>query len=181
MAQRPNNLFETSRERVWNAFHDYLEGSTIGAFVIVSSHALSTKAKAALLNSSKALGYDTLNTTLFTLHPEPQAAIHGTTPSSIKAKDDPEQTTHINANSATSTLEPQEIFRIIESLDPLCIVVTDAAATKEITNAFHARLEPETSTTLLGHYCCCFSDFERMLSLETTKQQAWALLKTLKH
>ena len=58
-------------------------------------------------------------------------------------------------------------------------MVTDHEAIEEVARAFRARLEIETPTTLSGHYCCCFNDFERMLDLEKTKQLAWSLLKTL--
>ena len=146
MAQNiPINLFEVPRQNIWNSFSNHLEGSHIGAFLIVSSS----------LNSSKALGYGTINTTFLTL----------------KNSDD--------SDTHTAKLEHQEIFRIVESLDPLCVVVTDHGAIEEVARAFRARLEIETPTTLLGHYCCCFNDFERMLDLEKTKQLAWSLLKTL--
>ena len=101
------------------------------------------------------MGYGTINTTFLTL----------------KNSDD--------SDTHTAKLEPQEIFRIVESLDPLFVVITDHEAIEEVARAFRARLEIETPTTLLGHYCCCFNDFERMLDLEKTKQLAWSLLKTL--
>ena len=156
MAQNiPMNLFEVPRQNIWNSFSNHLEGSHIGAFLIVSSSLLSEEAKTALLNSSKALGYGTINTTFLTLKNSDDSDMH------------------------TAKLEHQEIFRIVESLDPLCVVVTDHGAIEEVARAFRARLEIETPTTLLGHYCCCFNDFERMLDLEKTKQLAWSLLKTL--
>ncbi len=201
MAQRLNNLFEKPRERIWNLFCHHLEGSSVGAFLVVSSCALSDEAQTALLNSSKALGYGTSNTTFFTLHPEgtphpePPANARSAEYPPAKGASTPAQASHSDADTTADTatntnnakpstkplLTPPEIFRVIESLDPLCIVITDDAAAKEVAGAFHVQLEIERFTTLLGHYCCCFSDFERMLSLEKTKQQAWALLKTLKH
>lgn len=149
--KQPSNLFEGPRRAIWNSSCRHLEGSHVGAFVIISSHPLKTQAQTALLNASKALGYGVVNTTVLTLHP----------------------------TSSNDALTPQEIFRVIESLDPLCVVIADIGAIEDVARAFHARLEIEVPTTLLGHYCCCFNDFEHMLSHETTKQQAWALLKTL--
>ena len=118
MAQNiPINLFEVPRQNIWNSFSNHLEGSHIGAFLIVSSSLLSEEAKTALLNSSKALGYGTINTTFLTL----------------KNSDD--------SDTHTAKLEHQEIFRIVESLDPLCVVVTDHGAIEEVARAFRARLE----------------------------------------
>ena len=163
---KPTNLYEASRQNVWDSFSEHLSGSPVGAFLIVSSAPLAEVAQTALLNSSATLGYGASNTAFLTLFPDQAGEGEGESEGS-------------GAEPAESKqpLAPQEIFRIIESLDPLCIVIADHQAIEDVARAFRARLEIEVPTTLLGHYCCCFEDFKAMLSRDKTKQKAWSLLK----
>ena len=175
--------------------------------MIVSSAPLAEVAQTALLNSSATLGYGASNTAFLTLFPDQARENKGEGESKDKGKftnadpvcsgshtsEEPGEKVATKTNNQASTesgegsdaesaegkqpLAPQEIFRIIESLDPLCIVIADHQAIEDVARAFRARLEIEVPTTLLGHYCCCFEDFEAMLSRDKTKQKAWSLLK----
>lgn len=169
----PSNVFETPRLAVWNAHSNHLNGSTNGAFIVVSSNELNEQAKQALINSARTLGYGMKGVTFFTLSPI-SSIKHPETPYDSINQPDTERFEKI-----ANHLSNREIFRVIESLDPLCIVIADHKAIETTARAFSARLEIEVPTTLLGHNCCCFEDFERMLTQEKTKQRAWALLKTL--
>lgn len=169
----PSNIFESPRLAIWNTYSNYLSGSTNGAFIVVSTNELNEQAHQALTNSARALGYGTKGTTFFTLSPV-NSIKHPETPYDSINQPDTER-----FEKSVNHLSGKEIFRIIESLDPLCIVITDHKTIETIARAFSARLEIEVPTTLLGHNCCCFEDFERMLTQEKTKQRAWALFKTL--
>ena len=210
---KPTNLYEASRQNVWDSFSEHLSGSPVGAFLIVSSAPLAEVAQTALLNSSATLGYGASNTAFLTLCPDQagenkdESKGEGESEDKSKGKFDnadpvysgshtseefgEKVATKTNNQASTESgegsgaesaegkqpLAPQEIFRIIESLDPLCIVIADHQAIEDVARAFRARLEIEVPTTLLGHYCCCFEDFEAMLSRDKTKQKAWSLLK----
>jgi hypothetical protein len=202
---KPTNLYEASRQNVWDSFSEHLSGSPVGAFLIVSSAPLAEVAQTALLNSSATLGYGASNTAFLTLWPDQAGESEGEGEGKGKfdnadpvcsgshTSEEPGEKVVTKTNNQASTesgegsgaesaeskqpLAPQEIFRIIESLDPLCIVIADHQAIEDVARAFRARLEIEVPTTLLGHYCCCFEDFKAMLSRDKTKQKAWSLLK----
>lgn len=72
-----------------------------------------------------------------------------------------------------------DLLRIVEAIDPLCVVITDLVAAKTASAAFNVPLALETREFLLGRGCCCFESFESMLESEEGKQKAWACLKTL--
>lgn len=74
---------------------------------------------------------------------------------------------------------PNDLLRIVEAIDPLCVVITDLVAAKTASAAFNVPLALETREFLLGRGCCCFESFESMLESEEGKQKAWACLKTL--
>ena len=77
------------------------------------------------------------------------------------------------------TLSPQDLFTIIEALDPQCVVCTDHEAVRVASAGYNTPLALETREYLLGRNCCCFESFEDMLANNELKQKAWACLKTL--
>lgn len=181
------NLFEVSRQTIWNRYAKHLSGSSVGAFLIVSSEPLTQPAAQALSSTSAVLAYGRANTTFFTLNSTNDAAI--TTINARTADNVPNannaDTASIDQGSATANatstppLSEKDIFRVIESLDPLCLVITDLAAAEQVAKAYRTRIELETPGTILGHPYCCFADFSSMLKNEKFKKKAWSLLKTL--
>lgn len=135
-------------------FADHIEkssstGSEDALFCVISTFPLSDSAQAALHASAPRLGYSN------------------------------RQLCFIVLSNASHTLEPQELFTMIEAIDPLCVVLTDHESVKTASVGYNTPLALETREFLLGRGCCCFESFEDLLSTSEGKQKAWACLKTL--
>ena len=147
--QAMHSPYERIRHTHVSPFSQYLEGSEDALFCIVISSPLSAAGKNALLATAKQLGY----------HEKQLAFI-------VLSKDE-------------QTLSPQDLFTIIEALDPQCVVCTDHEAVRVASAGYNTPLALETREYLLGRNCCCFEAFEDMLTNNELKQKAWACLKTL--
>lgn len=79
----------------------------------------------------------------------------------------------------TNDLAAPALFQLIETVDPLCLVVLDERAAEQLSRAYNQPIKLEVCDLLLGRPCCCFIHFERMLQTDDQKQRAWALLKEL--
>lgn len=147
--QAMHSPYERIRHIHVSPFAQHLEGSEDALFCIVSSSPLLAAGKNALLATAKQLGY----------HEKQLAFI-------VLLKDE-------------QTLSPQDLFTIIEALDPQCVVCTDHEAVRVASAGYNTPLALETREYLLGRNCCCFEAFEDMLTNNELKQKAWACLKTL--
>lgn len=76
-------------------------------------------------------------------------------------------------------LDAPDLATIVESVDPLCLVVTDQRSAEVLSRAYNQPVKLESCDAILGRPCCCFMDFKRMLETDSRKQQAWALLKEM--
>lgn len=79
----------------------------------------------------------------------------------------------------TNDLEAAALMHLIESIDPLCVVVLDQKAAELLSRAYNQPIKLATCDFLLGRPCACFVDFNRMLEADDRKQQAWALMKEM--
>lgn len=79
----------------------------------------------------------------------------------------------------TRDLDAPELATLIESVDPLCLVVLDQRSAEKLSRAYNQPIKLESCDAILGRPCCCFMDFKRMLETDSRKQQAWALLKEM--
>lgn len=147
--QALHSPYERIRHNHISPFAQHLEGSEDALFCTVSSSPLSAAGKNALLATAKQLGYHEKQLAFIVLSIDEQ------------------------------TLSPQDLFTIIEALDPQCVVCTDHEAVKAASAGYNTPLALETREYLLGRNCCCFEAFEDMLVSNELKQKAWACLKTL--
>jgi hypothetical protein len=109
----------------------------------------------ALTKAAEALGYQT----------------HGTDADlAFVSVEDPETEAEIGVQ-ATALL--------LETLDPLCLVATDHAATELVAQAYRARISIGVPTEILGRPTRCFEDFAALMATKEGKRKAWNLLKTL--
>ncbi len=76
-------------------------------------------------------------------------------------------------------LSDQDLFSLIEGLDPLAVVATDAPAAATLSHAYHIDMKPDDSCRLFGRDAVAFRDLESMLATPEDKQRAWALFKKI--
>ena len=147
--QALHSPYERIRHNHISPFAQHLEGSEDALFCTVSSSPLLAAGKNALLATAKQLGYHEKQLAFIVLSIDEQ------------------------------TLSPQDLFTIIETLDPRCVVCTDHEAVRVASAGYNTPLALETREYLLGRNCSCFEAFEDMLTNNELKQKAWACLKTL--
>ncbi len=87
-----------------------------------------------------------------------------------------------DASCEQMSLSVDELLDLIEGLDPVSIITTDAAsasALAEAYKAYGASIEMDATNRVNGRTVIVFSDFEGMLNDKDSKQRAWSLLKKL--
>ncbi len=77
-------------------------------------------------------------------------------------------------------LGAEDLSTIIEGLDPVALVVTDAKACALLEKGYSTPLKLDERNRLLCRTVIAFSDFASLLENEDAKQVAWHLLKGLK-
>lgn len=180
-------MYAAAADSVWRAFEAHLSGNEMGLWCIVSEKPLGETARKALSSSAAALGFGETACTFVTLQPMESAT-------ATSANDSANMGAHANADPSGSAnaesgrngdahenavLDAKSLFRIVEGIDPLCVVATDAAATSALSNAYRQQMPPEAHCRLLGRDAVAFCLFEDMLKESDSKQKAWALLKKL--
>ena len=73
----------------------------------------------------------------------------------------------------------EELFAVIEGLDPLCVVAGDATGAQALANAYQQSVPLDAHCRLFGRDAVAFRSFESLLGSAESKQRAWALLKKL--
>lgn len=88
--------------------------------------------------------------------------------------------TYINLIAKDKALPEEDLYFLLESLDPLALVAADTASQEALARVYKTALTAEKATNLLGRPTLCFRDFSALLATPQLKQQAWAALKQLK-
>jgi len=149
-----SNAYENILEGTWEVFGGYLDGAREALICVVSAAPLGEPAHAALQSSFARLGYGTTAGTFLSLS--------GTEP-----------------GDGVPPLGEKEVFTVLEGLDPLMLLVTDAEAGAACSRAYGQELPLDRRSRLFGREARAFSSFGAMLDSPKGKQAAWALLKSL--
>lgn len=76
-------------------------------------------------------------------------------------------------------LEPEDVFALVEGLDPLCLVATDQDAARAYARACRHEFPLEQATRVFGREARAFESLDELLADEAGKQRAWRLLKSI--
>ncbi len=146
-----SNIYEVNALSVLNAYEDLIEGDTNSSVLVISAKPLSSQARKALEKSAEYLGYlsDAIAWALTAL---PDAAL---------------------------SLGTRDLHLLVEGLDPLFVIATDASSGELLGQAYGVKIAPDTLNRVLGRSVLCLKDFEGSLKNEDAKQRAWHLLKQL--
>lgn len=150
MANAAKSPYSSIVEQQLAPYKANLQSAQDGLLCVVSYAALSPEATAALEASAERLGYAGA-TTFITVEPA-----GGGTP-----------------------LDGASLLHVLEAIDPLGLVATDALTCELLSQGYHRPLTFNEVNALLGRPCACFSSFSALIASEDTKAQAWQLLKTL--
>lgn len=153
------NMYEGIPAQTWDLFSAYLDGKGSSLVCIVSARTLCHDARTALEKSIVALGYGEQVCTFVTLGPSDAA--------------------DTSASDGEGTLDPAALFRLMEGLDPVCVIGADADAAKALGHAYRQDVPLDAPCRLFGRDAVSFRSFTSMLDDAQDKQVAWALLKKL--
>lgn len=152
------NMYEVTLDETWDLFGSYLDGAHAALVLVVSEQPMDTQSRGALSSSAKTFGYGRNACTFATLNSNDNAA--------SKPDDD-------------APLDNHALFLMIEGLDPLCLVLADAASAAACASAYHCEVPLESQSRVFGRTAVAFKSFQTMISDAQDKQVAWALLKKL--
>ena len=77
-------------------------------------------------------------------------------------------------------LSADDVFDVVEGIDPLVLVATDAGAAKLYSQAVRQDFPPMRTVRVFGREARAFPKLNDMLETERDKQSVWHLLKSLK-
>lgn len=76
-------------------------------------------------------------------------------------------------------LEPQDVFALVEGIDPLCLVAADAQAATLCSQAVRQDFPLKRALRLFGREARGFASINDMMAKPEDKQLLWHLLKSL--
>ena len=94
---------------------------------------------------------------------------------------DVKESTRSNIYEANGSLPlgDVDLFTLVEGIDPLAIVATDAAAAARLARAYRQNIPVDEACRIFCRNGVAFRDLEGMLETPEGKQRAWALFKKL--
>ncbi|NCA32370.1 hypothetical protein D5275_06450 [Adlercreutzia muris] len=143
-------MFEVTGESVLTLYGSHLTGAPTSALMVVSETPLGAPARAALEKSAASLEF-------------------GSAPLAV-----------VVAETEEGKLGAEDARTIVEGLDPVALVATDAFAAELLSAAYRTPVTLDAPNRLLGRTAVIFEDFEGLLTSDNGKQCAWALLKKLR-
>lgn len=145
-----SNMFEVTGESVLMLYGSHVTGAPTSTLLVVSATALSETAREALEKSAASLEFGAAPLALMTME------------------------------AAEGKLGAEDVRTIVEGLDPVALVATDASAAETLSAAYRTPVTLDEANCLLGRTAVIFQDFETLMKTPADKQRAWALLKKLR-
>lgn len=143
-------MFEVTGESVLTLYGANVTGTPLSALMVASETPLGEAALEALEKSAASLDF-------------------GSAPLAL-----------LVAESPDGKLGAEDVRTIVEGLDPVALIATDAFAAELLSAAYRTPLTLDAPNRLLGRTALIFEDFEALMETPETKQKAWALLKQLR-
>lgn len=78
---------------------------------------------------------------------------------------------------APAHLEDKALLHVIETLDPIAVIICDEDSAYACARAYRTHLDLDSATTLLIRPCACFTNLVFLLDTPAGKQRAWHILK----
>lgn len=179
-----SNIFEVTAASTLEAYASHVEGTASCTALVVSERALGDAARSALAKSLSSLGFvgagavGAVGTAGSGVTSAASTGAAGTKTAGTK--------TAAGSGLAFAVLSAEgnrlgaaDAFAIVEGLDPLRLVIADAASAELLSLAYRCPIELDSQLRLLGRPSVAFANFEDMLGESEEKQRAWAILKRL--
>ena len=147
------NPYEINALGVLQLYGQFVDGNANSTLAIVSSEALSSRARAALEASAERLGHRVDSCAWVTLGEAGEPS-------------DP-------------ALGAHDLLMLLEGLDPSAIIATDANAASLVSSAYETSMKMDAANRAACRTVVALSSFETALDDDDAKQRAWAALKKI--
>lgn len=191
-----SNIYEANARNVLEAYAAFVEGTPESLLLAVCDGAPSASACEALASSAERLGFrrsiawlrlsDKASGASAAAAPEleaaPASAIDPASAPEPAPAADPESAAaadHESAPEPAPALGADDVFAIVEGIDPIALVALDAASCRMLADAYRCDVPQDAHCRIFGRDAAAFRDFTAMLTDEDAKQRAWAILKRL--
>ena len=151
-----SNIYSASADDIRALFGDYVEDDGPCIVLALSERSLEDAARNAIERSLQSFGYGVDACTYAMLLPRNPSAEGG----DIK-------------------LDAQALFLLVEGLDPVCVICTDAPSIASLEAAYRTSFEADATARVMGRPAVMFASLASLLETEKGKQTAWHLLKSL--
>lgn len=165
-----SNMFEVTGESVLMLYGAHLTGTPASSLLVIAEKPLSNEALTALRKSARTLEFGDAPVAVATLTAGEGPSDDGSPGGGLPDTPSPDE----------STLGPEDVRTIVEGLDPVALVATDAASAEALSAAYRTPVTLDAPNRLLGRTAVIFQDFESLMETPESKQKAWALLKQLR-
>lgn len=177
-----SNIYTFNADSVLADYPAFIEGDANALVCVVSTGAISDKARSALEASCEKLNFGCDRIAWIRLEPGllDSAAEASDVPISDMPASNVSASNLSDSNSSTSDLSATDLHQIIESLDPVALIAADVNSASALGIAYGTALDIDAFNRVLCRSIIAFNDFEAMLGDSEKKQRAWYLLKYLK-
>lgn len=168
---REQSVYERVRTDECAAFSGYYEGDLNALFCVVANEKPGEAERAAIQASAARGGFPASSIIWIT--------IAGSSKASFVGEEGDGTTAPVASGEGELFLDGADLLRLVETVDPLCLVVLDQQAAEVVSRAYNQPIKLECCDSLLCRPYCAFAHFARMLETDDRKQRAWGLLKEL--
>lgn len=153
-----NSAYGAGAVEIAELFADYLEGGAERLAFALSSQRVDDVSRNAIEKSLASFGYPAESCTYATMLPQ-----------------------NPNVEGGDIPLDPQALFTLIEGLDPLLVIATDADAATALAQAYRIEFPAVEAAParVFGRPAAIFQNLPTLLQTESGKQKAWRALKSL--
>jgi len=164
--QSASQSYSVSRQHILEKYAQIISGSSTGLFVALTSEPLSDAAKNALTKTAESFNYGADPVTYVDV-------------SGLEKFDNRGPKNRDETNKAASTND--QLFEIVEGLDPVCLVTCDDKATHLLTEAYRTQIMPMEPARVFGRSAAPLNNIDTMLETQKGKAHLWKVLRTLPH
>ena len=166
-----SNIYTYQADAAWARHAEHLAGARQGLVAVVGTRMPSEAVQNALEASFQRLGYGA--------DPCTWMALEGVSGAAVGVRGDEIAGETVAAGTPAAALTTAELYGLLEALDPLVLVATDAAAGRALGAVYRAEFKAMAHCRALGRSVVVLPRPDELLASREGKQRLWTLLKQL--
>ena len=153
------SIYEYAARSALALYKDFVKGTPSATLAVISEHSLPPQAVSAIKASAERLGYGRDSCFWVAMRGDSREG---------------------SGDVASVKLGDQDLRTLLESVDPLSLIATDAFCAHALENAYGEPCQVNSVASVNGRPAVFLGDFPLMLQDEEGKQRAWHLMKALR-